>query len=321
MHGKTIRRRRAVLVLLVALSLVLLTAYFEESPSGGLHSVQRGFLTVISPIQNGANKALKPVRDMFGWFGETLHAKSQRNQLRKQLSQVRAKLIAIESEGHEARELRALFHMDQLPSLSGYGKVSATVVDQSPNIWYSTVTIDKGTSSGVQVEDPVINGEALVGEVTLAASDGAVVSLITDSGIAVSARVNATGAPGILEPKVGDPDDLLLRYLPTNADVVKGDYIVTSGTLAPPDNSLFPKAIPIGQVSSVNEESPYEVVNVTPLANLHNLDVVQVLTHSPGSAAAQLGKLAAKLPPGTGDSNGEEAPGSGAQLAQAGSGG
>ena len=82
MYDKTVRRRRAVLVLLVVLSLLLLTAYFGEAPGGRLHGVQRAFLTVVSPIQDGANKALKPVRDLFGWFGETLHAKSQRDQLR-----------------------------------------------------------------------------------------------------------------------------------------------------------------------------------------------------------------------------------------------
>jgi len=75
-HDKTVRRRRAVLALLVVLSLILLTAYFGEAPGGRLHSVQRGFLTVISPLQDGANKALKPVRDLVGWIGDTLHAKA-----------------------------------------------------------------------------------------------------------------------------------------------------------------------------------------------------------------------------------------------------
>ena len=51
--------------------------------------MQRDFLTVVSPIQNGANKALKPVRDMFGWFGDTVHAKGQRDELRKQVDKLR----------------------------------------------------------------------------------------------------------------------------------------------------------------------------------------------------------------------------------------
>ena len=83
MYDKTVRRRRAVLGLLLASSLILLTVYFGESAGGGLHSVQRGVLQVVSPIQEGASRALKPVRDLFGWFGDTIHAKSQRDQLRK----------------------------------------------------------------------------------------------------------------------------------------------------------------------------------------------------------------------------------------------
>ena len=97
MSDKTVRRRRAVLLLLVVLSLILLTAYFGEASNGRLHSVQRGFLTVVSPIQDGANKALKPVRDLFGWFGETADAKSQRDQLRKQVDRLRRELAAVQA--------------------------------------------------------------------------------------------------------------------------------------------------------------------------------------------------------------------------------
>ena len=60
MHDKAVRRRRAVLVVLVAASLILLTAYYGESSDGRLHSVQRGALGALSPIQEGASRVLKP---------------------------------------------------------------------------------------------------------------------------------------------------------------------------------------------------------------------------------------------------------------------
>ncbi len=298
MYDKTVRRRRLVLALLVVLSLILLTAYFGEASSGGLHSVQRGFLTVVSPIQNGANKALKPVRDLIGWFGDTLHAKGQRDELRKQVDRLRREVIANNSEKHSYRELLTLFRLDNQLSVKDYHPVTATVVAKSPNVWYSTVTIDKGESSGVHVNDPVINGEGLVGKVAQAASDGAQVSLITDSSVGVSARIGASGATGIVQPKVGDPNDLLLQYLPANTQANKGEYVVTSGTVSSPDDSLYPPGIPIGQVTSTNEESAYRSVNVHPLANLHNLDVVQVLTAARGSLPANLSRVASSLPPG-----------------------
>ncbi len=298
MYKKTVRRRRAVLALLVVLSLILLTAYFGEAPSGSLHSVQRGFLTVISPIQDGANKALKPVRDMFGWFSDTLHAKSQNAQLRKQVDKLRQEVVAERIDQQSYRELLGMFHLDGQLSVADYHPVAATVVGKSPNIWYSTVTIDKGTAAGVRVDDPVINGEGLVGKVTQVASDGAQVSLITDSSMGVSARIGATGATGIVQPKVGDPNDLLLEYLPANTVANPGDYVYTSGTVASPDDSLYPRGIPIGQVTSTDEESAYEAVNVHPLANLRNLDVVQVLTAGAGALPTRLSSLTTSLPAG-----------------------
>ena len=204
------------------------------------------------------------------------------------------------------RELLALDHVDQL-GVGNYRPVTATVVDKSPNIWYSTVVIDKGESSGVRDNDPVINAEGLVGKVAVAASDGAVVDLITDSSMGVSARIGTANATGILQPKVGDPNDLLLQYLPSSERAVAGENVVTSGTVSPPYNSLYPPGILIGQVTSVNEESAYKSVNVHPVVNLHDLDIVQVLTAGRGTRASAISSLAASLPaPQSTSSSGEQ---------------
>jgi rod shape-determining protein MreC len=317
-YDKTARRRRAVLVVLVALSLILLTAYFGESPNGRLHGVQRGFLTVVSPIQEGANAALKPVRNLFGWFGSAVHAKSQLAAVRRQNDRLRAELIEREDDDRGYHRLLQLYKLDGGLRISAYRPVAATVEAQSPNIWYTTVNIDRGTSAGVQVDDPVIDGEGLVGKVTQAASDGAQVSLITDSSVAVSAMVSSTGAPGMVQPKVGAPNTLVMEYLPANTPVSVGEYVVTSGTISSHGESLYPRGIAIGQVTEVGEEAPYKTVEVSPLANLHGLETVQVLTDTQGSAPAQASSVAAALPPG--EPSVPAAAGEG-QLASTGSGG
>src|SRR5919112_503708 len=101
MHDKVVRRRRAVLAALVALSLFLLTAYFGEANGGPLHAVQRTAMEVLAPIQEGANRALKPFRDLFGWFGDTLDAKDERDKLKAQNEQLQKELIAAEEERRE----------------------------------------------------------------------------------------------------------------------------------------------------------------------------------------------------------------------------
>lgn len=297
MYDKTVRRRRAVLAVLVVLSLLLLTAYFGESSGGRLHGLQRDFLTVVSPIQDGANKALKPVRDLFGWVGDTFSAKGQRDQLRREIDKLRPRLVKAEEEARLSRQLVALDHLNQL-GVSDYHPVTATVIGKTPNLWYSTVTINTGAPAGVKVNDPVVNSEGLVGKVVAVESDGAQVDLITDSAMAVSARIGTSRATGIVQPKVGEPNDLLLQYLPEGTPVNKGEYVVTSGSVGGADDSLYPPGLPIGQVTSVNEESAYESVNVRPFADLHNLDVVEVLTSGAGSQPANLTRLISTLPPG-----------------------
>ena len=81
-----------MLVVLVAASLILLTAYFGESSDGRLHSVQRGALGALSPIQEGASRVLKPFRDLFGWFGDTVDAKDQRDEAIKERDALRRQL-------------------------------------------------------------------------------------------------------------------------------------------------------------------------------------------------------------------------------------
>ena len=279
--------------------------------------MQRGFLTVVSPIQNGANKALKPVRDLIGWFGDTLHAKGQRDELRKQVDKLRREVVADQAEKHSYRELLALYHLDNQLSINDYHPVTATVVAKSPNVWYSTVTIDKGESVGRARQRPRdqrrrARRQGRAGRLRRRAGD-----LITDSSIGVSARIGTSSATGIVQPKVGDPNDLLLQYLPANTQANRGEYVVTSGTVASPDDSLYPPGIPIGQVTSVNEESAYRSVNVHPLANLHNLDVVQVLTAGAGTLPANLSRARGRACPPASSADGA----SGEQLASTGSGG
>jgi rod shape-determining protein MreC len=283
-YKTTVRRRRAVLGLLVALSLILLTAYFGESAGGGLHALQRGVLQVLGPIQEGANRALKPFRDLAGWFGDTLHARSQRDQLRKQVRTLRAQAIGGQSAVRENVQLKGLLGLDRSASLTQYRPVTARVIGRSPTVWYQTINVDRGSGSGVRVDQPVVDGDGLVGKVTSVTGGVAQVTLLTDHTSGVSAKVADTGVNGIVQPAVGNPTDLLLDFVSSKNRVVKGEAIVTAGSRSNRLESLFPPGIPIGSVTRVDaqEVQLYQRVHVTPYADLRSLDFVQILTRPAG---------------------------------------
>ena len=279
MHDRVVRRRRAVLAALVALSLILLTAYFGESSSGGLHAVQRGSMEILAPIQEGANRALKPVRDLFGWFGSTLDAKKQRDQLRAERDQLRQQLAQTSAELTDARDQSGLHQQNTSGGLARYAPVEARVYQRSPSTWYQTVTINKGTSDGVRPNQPVVNGAGLVGRVKAVSDGNAQVMLLTDQDFGVSARTRA-GDPGIIGPVQGTPGDLLLDLVPKVQDIRKGDLIITAGTTTPRLPSPFPQGVVIGNVSRIDYgEGPLDRrIHVAPAADLRRLDIVEVLT-------------------------------------------
>jgi rod shape-determining protein MreC len=283
-HDKQVRRRRAVLALLVGVSLILLTAYFGESADSPLHNVQRGIVEVISPIQQGASTVLSPVKDVAGWFSDTVNAKSRADRLQKQVNSLTAKLDYYEQQATLTGQLEAQIKLDQTNSINSYQPVSADVIARDPSLWWQTFTIDVGSDNGVTPNDPVTGDGALVGKVTTVDSTVSIVTLITDHTFGVVAEVVPGGYQGILEPAVGNPNGLLLQDLPSNAAIQSGDQVVTAGFTDPSNpilTSRYPAGLPIGTVSNANQNQLLnnQQVTVSPQANLRHLSTVQVLTH------------------------------------------
>jgi rod shape-determining protein MreC len=174
--------------------------------------------------------------------------------------------------------------LDRSASLTSYRPLTARVIGRSPTVWYQTLNVDRGSSSGVRVDQPVIDGDGLVGKVTSVTGSVAQVTLITDHTSGVSAKVADTGVNGIVQPAVGNPNDLLLDFVSSKNRVVKGEAIVTAGSRSNKLESLFPPGIPIGSVTRVDaqEVNLYQRVHVTPYADLRKLDFVQILTRPAG---------------------------------------
>jgi rod shape-determining protein MreC len=280
-HDKQVRRRRAVLALLVGVSLILLTAYFGESPSSPLHNVQRGIVEVLSPVQQGASTVLSPVRDVAGWFSDTLRAKSERDRLTKEVNKLNAQVDHYRQKAILNNQLSRQVGLDNSMDINAYHAVTAQVIARDPTLWYQTVQLDKGTADGVALNNPVTGDGALVGKVTTVDANVSVVTLITDHSYAVSAEVeDAGGDTGVLVPAVGNPNQLLLQDLPSHAPVQVNQPVVTAGFKSGALDSLYPSGIPIGKVSNAdqNELLNNQQVQVSPAADLRHLSVVQILT-------------------------------------------
>jgi rod shape-determining protein MreC len=278
---KVVRRRRAALAVFVALSIAILTAYFGESGGGFFHTLQRGAQEAFAPIETGASRALKPVRDFFGWAGDTIDAKDQNSELKEEVQDLRGRLAEAQVELRDAgqlQQLEALHAENYFPKSTE--PVTARVIVRSSTVWYSSIKIDKGRSDGVRENQPVIAAGGLIGKVTSVTGGSAEVRLITDGQSGVSAQVFPAGVTGVIRPEVGNPEDLLLEHVESGRRVTENTLVITSGFTSTRTESLFPRGIPIGRVTEVDldELETYQRVHVRPFADLRRIDLVQVLT-------------------------------------------
>jgi rod shape-determining protein MreC len=280
MYRKQVRRRRAVLVALIVLSLVLLSSHFSEAESGPLHAIQRGVSAVLSPIGEGAERALKPARDLVNWVDETFEARGENEDLREEVAELRARVAEAESAVGQNEQFEKRLEFDRSAAAGGFEPLTARVIGRSPTVWFSTVTIDAGSSSGIERNDAVVNGDGLVGRIREVTGSGAQVELITDPDNAVSATVLPDGPSGIVAPIAGDPENLELDFIDKDASIAENDILVTAGWSDGQISSAYPPEIPIGRVSEAEpgELAESQRIHVVPFADLRNLDFVQVLT-------------------------------------------
>jgi rod shape-determining protein MreC len=276
-YRKQVRRRRAVLALLIVGSFVLLTVTYGQGSNG----VQRGVSAVFSPVQSVADRALKPARDLVNWFDSTFDARGRNSRLQSELETARRQAVGAKAALAENAQLSKLLGLDRGGAIpSGYGPVTGRVIARSPTVWFSDVTIDAGSGDGVRVDDPVVNGDGLVGTVSAISGGSAQVTLIADHSSAVSAKVVPVAVQGVVRPEVGDPGDLILDFIDSTRHVHKGQMVVTAGWRGQGIESRFPPNIPIGEVvkAPIVEQEAQQQVHVRPYADLRDLDLVQVLT-------------------------------------------
>jgi rod shape-determining protein MreC len=276
-YRKQLRRRRAVLALLIVGSFALLTLTYGQGSNG----IQRGVTAIFTPISSVLDRGLKPARDLINWVDETFDARGKNHRLETEVQALRKEVVGAKVALSENEELRALLKLEKTGAIPAEdGPVTGHVIGLSPTVWFSTLMIDVGSSDGVKVHDPVVNADGLVGEVNAVTGGASKVRLITDHESRIGVRVVPAGLQALVKPTVGEPNRLVLGFINGDKTLHKGEKVVTSGWHSEEFEGRFPPNIPVGEITeaSILRQKAQEQVIVRPYADLRNLNVLQVLT-------------------------------------------
>jgi rod shape-determining protein MreC len=148
--------------------------------------------------------------------------------------------------------------------------VTAQVIAKESSLASATFTLNKGSSSGLERDQPVVSPEGIVGRIQAVLPGTAKVMLLTDPGSTIAVRVQRNREEGLLEGKL---DRCVLKYVSYYVDVQAGDLLVSSGL-----DGIYPKGLPVAVVTSVrkSEASSFQTVHAEPVAKLARLEEVLV---------------------------------------------
>jgi rod shape-determining protein MreC len=264
-------RGRYVVAALLLASLTLIT--LDARGSGALKSVRNGVQTVLTPVENGVHAALRPVGNFLTGAAEYGSLKAKYDKLSSEYATAEAQAAANAYESQQLKEANEQFNV---PFATGVAQLSASVIGQPESNFDQVVTIDKGTSSGVGVSQPVVGRGGLIGQIASAAHGTASVELLTQPGFTCGAAL-AEGNIGIVRGE-GVGRDLQMTVQPNAGKVAtlkKGQEIYTSNV-----GGSFPAGIPIGKIVSVDTSTASTTATIAPAVNTSDLSFVDILLWS-----------------------------------------
>ncbi len=231
---------------------------------------------VLTPIQSKLNQwILNPVNEFISYISNMKEFKEENERLKAENQELSSKVKDISEYIAENDRLKELLEIKN--ELTEYETVAAKVAAYEPDNWFSYITIDKGSSSGIKKSDPVITAQGLLGQVTDVGKNWAKISTIINSESSVGVRIVRNGEIGILEGdvKLSKSNKSKLAYLVSNASIIPGDILETSGL-----GGIYPPGLMVGKISEMqtNNMGRLDYAIVEPFVNFDNLYEVIVIT-------------------------------------------
>lgn len=225
---------------------------------------------VVAYPANGLQHGMDSVSELMNTYQENRELKQQVSQLAQ--TQVRDQTLAKEN-----RQLKQELKLNH--SLTDYSTVTASVLSRTPSTWQQQLIINKGQTSGVKKNMPVLSGSGLVGRVSEVNKTNSKVELLSDTGESANRfAIHIDGASGksvngVITGYNSSTNLLEVGQVSSKAKISKGEKVVTSGM-----GGITPKGLYVGRVARVGKDDYglAQKIYITPTTNFNEINIVTV---------------------------------------------
>ena len=230
---------------------------------------------VLTPFRAAATTLTRTAEKYYGYMFRYEALAAENAELKAQIAQMEDVARQADSVNRENARLRALNNLKA--TNESYEMVDAYIIGWNSTDWNSTLTINRGTTSGIQENMCAItdNGE-VVGLVTEVGLNYAVVKTVLDSTLEISGTISTSGYNGMVSGGYIDGNETLLKmnYLPSAAIIRNKEQVVTSGS------TVYPRGLIMGSIVDAGfaETGIAKYALLDPAAEISSLEQIFLIT-------------------------------------------
>lgn len=230
---------------------------------------------MLAPFRFAGNALTTQAENIYSYMFEYEAIAAENEALRAQVAEMKELARKADTMAKENQRLREILEMTG--THEDYELVDAYIIAWSSTDWSNTLTINRGTDSGIDVGMCAITADReVVGLVYEAGPNYAVLKTVLDSTLEVSATIAASGYNGMVTGDYidGRKDMLRMEYLPSSAIIRNNDEVVTTGSMVYPKNLILGHVVDAG----FDETGVAKYAVLEPAAEIGSLEQVFVLT-------------------------------------------
>ncbi len=269
------KKKTGITGIIITIIILIALVFLSNMNIENLSYIENAFSSFVMPIQNGLTYLKNKISGNNAFFADINNLKQENEQLKSKNTQLEENLRELEIVKSENATLKEFLSLtEQYPD---YTTKPAYIINKDISNYTSIFVINLGEKDGIKPNMTVISEKGLVGYVIATTQNTAKVQTIIDTATIVSATISTSRDTLLCKGTLEDKQTLIATNIPTQANLIQGDKLETSGM-----GGIFPKGILIGTISSVQNTKNItdRYAKITPAVDFNKIETVLVITQA-----------------------------------------
>ena len=267
-------KQSGILGAVITIVILVLLIFLTNVKTDKLSFLESVASSIATPIQRAFTDLKNKIQGNSAYFTEMKNLEEENSELKAKNSELETKVRELESIKADNATLQEYMNLTQ--KYADYTTIPAYVVNKDVSNFSSDLIINVGTDDGVDVNMTVIADKGLVGHIISVTKNTAKVQVIIDSASTVSCNISTTEESIICKGTIENNQVLRASYIPTEAELIQGDSVYTSGL-----GGIYRKGVLIGTIKEIitTSNSIDRYAKIEPAVDFSKVDTVLVINN------------------------------------------